>query len=585
MSPARDALSSPAVRSWRSLLLAITLLAAVASFATTAVAATQTVFEDGFESGSLGAWTSSRGVVVQTSVVASGTYAARAATRSVPGFAVHDLPTASADVTLGSSIDRLSNGTTVSLLRLRTANGAGIVSLKVNKAGNLVRRNEVTGTTVRSSVGLPKNAWHSLSLRAIVNGASSTVEIGFDGGLVSSLSGTTSLGTAPVGSVQIGNNSKATMDVAFDDVQASVPQLSDDQEPPTAPTGLAADAFARSVDLTWAAATDNIGVASYTVFRNNAPVATVDGATLAFTDRTVRPASSYLYEVAAGDDGGNTSDRSEAVAVDTPAADPLVTAAGDICPSTPAACAPTASLVEEINPDHALTLGDNQYPDGSLAQYLASYDTTWGVFKTRTKPAPGNHEWRTSNAQGYRNYFGSAFQTNGGLWYSYNLGAWHLVSLDSDCSKIGGCDVGAPEYAWLQQDLAVDTHTCTLAYWHHPLFTSGTNNTGTAAVKPLWDLLLSDDAEMILNGHVHNYERFAPQTSDGVASATGIREFIVGTGGNPNMDGFGTPRANSEWRITGSPGVLELTLSASSYAWAFVDTGGAILDQGTELCH
>jgi chitodextrinase len=585
MSPARDALRSPAVRSWPSLLLAITLLAGVALFATTAVAATQTVFEDGFESGSLSAWTSSRGVVVQTDLVASGTYAARAATRSVPGFAVKNLPAASADVTLGSSIDRLSNGATVSLLRLRTANGAGIVSLKLNKAGNLVRRNEVTGTTLRSSVGLPKNAWHSLSLRAIVNGASSTVEVGFDGGLVSSLSGTTSLGTSPVGSVQIGNSSKATMDVAFDDAQASVPQLSDDQEPPTPPTGLAADPLARSVDLTWAAATDNIGVTSYTVFRNDAPIATVDGATLAFTDHTVRPASSYLYEVAAGDDGGNTSPRSEALGVDTPVADPLITAAGDICPSTPTACAPTATLVETINPDDVLLLGDNQYPDGSLAQYLASYDRTWGGLKGRTMPAPGNHEWQTTNAQGYRSYFGSAFQTNGGLWYSYDLGAWHLVSLDSDCAKIGGCDVGAPEYTWLEQDLGADTRACTLAYWHHPLFTSGASNVGTGAVKPLWDLLLSDDAEMILNGHVHNYERFAPQTSDGVASDTGIREFIVGTGGNPNMDGFGTLRPNSESQITGSPGVLELTLSASSYAWAFVDTSGAILDQGTEDCH
>jgi chitodextrinase len=567
------------------LLSAITLLTAVTLFATTAVAATQTVFVDGFESGSLSAWTSSRGVVVQTTLVASGTYAARATTRSVPGFAVKTLPAASPDVTLGSRIERVSNGDTVSLLRLLTANGARIVSLKLNKAGNLVRRNDVTGTTIRSSVGLPKDAWHSLSLRAIINGASSTVEVGFDGGLVSALSGTTSLGTSPVGSVQIGNNSKATMDVAFDDVQASVPQLSDDQEPPSPPTGLAADPFARSVDLTWAAATDNVGVSSYTVFRDDAPIATVDGAALAFTDRTVRPAASYVYEVAARDAGGNTSPRSDAVTVTTLDADPLIAAAGDICPSTPAACAPTASLIAAINPDDVLTLGDEQYPDGSLTQFLASYDTTWGVFKSRTMPAPGNHEWRTANAQGYRNYFGSTFQTNGGLWYSYDRGSWHVVSLDSDCSKIGGCDVGAPEYTWLQHDLSVDTRTCTLAYWHHPLFTSGTNNVGTAAVKPLWDLLSVDGAEIILNGHVHNYENFAPQTSDGAASASGIREFIVGTGGNPNMDGFGAPRANSEVRITGSPGVLELTLSASSYAWEFVDTTGAILDQGTEACH
>jgi hypothetical protein len=200
-------------------------------------------------------------------------------------------------------------------------------------------------------------------------------------------------------------------------------------------------------------------------------------------------------------------------------------------------------------------------------------------------PAPGNHEWQTTNASGYRNYFGSAFQTNGGLWYSYDVGTWHLISLDSDCSKIGGCDVGSAENAWLQQDLMNDAHTCTLAYWHHPLFNSGSNNTGTVAVKPLWDVLERYGAEIVLNGHVHNYQRFAPQTSDGIASASGIREFIVGTGGNPNMDGLGTPLPTSEFQLTGSRGVLELTLSDGGYAWQFVDISGGVPDEGTGTCH
>jgi hypothetical protein len=260
-----------------------------------------------------------------------------------------------------------------------------------------------------------------------------------------------------------------------------------------------------------------------------------------------------------------------------------VTAAGDICGTTAGNCKGTANLVLAVDPDVALTLGDNQYPKGTLAQYLASYDLAWGKFKDRTKPAPGNHEWYTANAQGYRDYFGPGVQTGGGLWYSFDVGDWHLVSLDSDCTLNGGCDVGSPEYTWLEQDLTNDLHSCTLAYWHHPRFSSGGDHGGTTMVSPLWDLLAQHDAELILNGHNHDYERFAPQTSAGLADPNGIREFVVGTGGAA-ADTFKTDQPNTEFRLAGTKGVLELTLASGAYSWRFLAVGGAVPDAGSDTC-
>jgi acid phosphatase type 7 len=158
-----------------------------------------------------------------------------------------------------------------------------------------------------------------------------------------------------------------------------------------------------------------------------------------------------------------------------------------------------------------------------------------------------------------------------------------VVSLDSDCTFVGGCSIGSPEYAWLQQDLANDQHACTLAYWHHPLFSSGAEHGGTTTVSPFWDLLIADSAEVVLNGHSHDYERFSPQTTDGAMSSLGIREFVVGTGGAAGT--FGAIQPNSEVRISGEKGVLELTLAGDGYSWRFVAVSGTVLDQGTDSCH
>jgi hypothetical protein len=454
-------------------------------------AATQTVFSDGFESGNLAAWTTSAGFNVQSSLVRTGTWAGRATTSGSAGYASATLGVARTDVTMSANVNVVSTSTAVTLLRLRTGTGSGIVSLKVNAADKLLLRNEVASVNVASTTAMPAG-WHLVTLHVIVAGAGSTVEVRLDGALVQDLSSTTmSLGTNPVGRVQVGTNGSSTGDVAFDDVLA----------------------------------------------------------TTEVQDRT----------------------------------DPVITAAGDICLAKPGSCKGTANLVLSLNPDAALTLGDNQYPKGTLSQYLASYETTWGRFKTITMPAPGNHEWYTPNAQGYRNYFADTVDTTGGLWYSYNLGSWHLVSLDSECAETATCGAGS-QYDWLQDDLQSDSQPCTLAYWHHPRFSSGADHGNDPDVSPLWDLLIADSAELVLNGHDHDYELFAPQTSAGSADASGLREFVVGTGGT-KTEAFAAPQPNSLVRITGSKGVLELTLMANSYSWRFIAVGGAVLDSGTDTCH
>jgi Calcineurin-like phosphoesterase len=328
-----------------------------------------------------------------------------------------------------------------------------------------------------------------------------------------------------------------------------------------------------------------VGVAGYSIYRDGAQLATADGSATSFLDASVAPATTYTYAMEAFDAAGNRSGLSLPVSATTPAAggDPVITAAGDICGN----CEPTAQIVESIDPTYALTLGDNQYPDGALGEYLSDFDLSWGRFLDKTYPAPGNHEWHTPGAQGYRDYFGVRADPDGdgNTWYSFDVGAWHVVSLDSDCAEVGGCGPGSPQYDWLEADLAADAHRCTLAYWHHPRFSSGTTHGGSVAVGPFWELLDAAGAEVVLSGHEHNYERFAPQSPTGVADAGGIVEFVVGTGGNCCYP-FGSPEANSLFRETGTIGVLELTLHPDSYEFRFVVApDGASIDSGGASCH
>ena len=231
-----------------------------------------------------------------------------------------------------------------------------------------------------------------------------------------------------------------------------------------------------------------------------------------------------------------------------------------------------------------LGLGDLQYESGTLSAFNASYDPTWGRVRTITHPAPGNHEYNTAGATGYYAYFGAAAGDPAKGYYSYELGAWHVIVLNSNCTAVS-CAAGSAQEQWLRLDLAAHPVACTLAYWHHARFSSGShgNDASTAA---FWQALYDANADLILVGHEHDYERFAAQDPSGVADgARGIRQFIVGTGGK-NGTAFGTVRANSEVRQTGTFGVLRLTLSSAGYAWAFVpEAGKTFSDTGTGTCH
>ena len=214
--------------------------------------------------------------------------------------------------------------------------------------------------------------------------------------------------------------------------------------------------------------------------------------------------------------------------------------------------------------------------------------------KAITRPAPGNHEYQTGggtncdtsgNAAGYYGYFGPAAGDPAKGYYSYDLGDWHLVALNSECGKAQGCGAGSPQEQWLRADLAAHEHACTLAYWHRPLFSSGEHR-GFADVRPLWQALYDAGADVVLSGHDHDYERFAPQTAAGAADAArGIRLFVVGTGGR-HLRAFGATAANSQVRDSTSFGVLRLTLRPTSYDWQFVPAAGsAFTDSGSTACH
>jgi 3',5'-cyclic AMP phosphodiesterase CpdA len=228
-----------------------------------------------------------------------------------------------------------------------------------------------------------------------------------------------------------------------------------------------------------------------------------------------------------------------------------------------------------------MPLGDDQYPSGALADFNAYYDPTWGRVKAKTYPTPGNHEYQTSGAAGYFDYFGDRAGPSGRGYYSFNVGSWHLISLNSEIATAAG----SAQETWLKADLAANSQRCTLAYWHKPLFSSGPHGNNTS-VKPLWDVLYAADTEVVLAGHDHDYERFAPQTSSGSADATrGIREFVVGTGGKEHYS-ISSTKPNSQVHNTDTFGVLKLTLHPDSYDWKFLpEAGKAFTDSGTGPCH
>ena len=267
--------------------------------------------------------------------------------------------------------------------------------------------------------------------------------------------------------------------------------------------------------------------------------------------------------------------------------DPVLVGAGDIASCNSNGDEATAALLEGI-PGTVYTTGDNVYDSGTASEFSDCYGSSWGQqdILARTKPSAGNHEYETPGAAGYFGYFGAAAGDPQKGYYSYDLGEWHVIALNSMCEEVGGCGADSPMVGWLEQDLAANPGACTLAYFHHPLFSSGSENGSDPRMKPSWDALYAAGAEVILNGHDHDYERFAPQTPDGTADpAQGIREFVVGTGGKSKRP-FGVVLPNSEVRNANTYGVLKLTLHPGSYDWLFVpEAGKTFTDSGTDECH
>jgi hypothetical protein len=269
------------------------------------------------------------------------------------------------------------------------------------------------------------------------------------------------------------------------------------------------------------------------------------------------------------------------------ASDPVLVGAGDIASCDDLAGAEaTAKLIDKI-PGTVFAVGDLAYPDGSAEDLAKCYGPTWGRFKDRTRPTPGNHEYHSGGVSAYANYFGTAAGDHKNAYYSYDLGAWHVIALNSECAEVGGCDASSPQGQWLKQDLAQHSTVCSLAYFHKPLFSSGAKHGNGPDMKPLWQTLYAAGVDVVINGHDHDYERFAPQDPDGHADIRrGIREFVVGTGGKNSHRTFADPKANSEVRQADTFGVLKLTLHASSYDWEFVpEAGKSFKDSGTGPCH
>ena len=264
------------------------------------------------------------------------------------------------------------------------------------------------------------------------------------------------------------------------------------------------------------------------------------------------------------------------------AADPVLVGAGDISDCGSAKDEETATLLDAV-PGTVVTLGDNAYSSGSAAQYRDCYDPTWGRHKSRTKPSAGNHEYETSGATGYFGYFGAKAGPAGKGWYSYDLGRWHMIVLNSNCGDVG-CGPNSAQLTWLRADLAANAADHVIAYWHHPRFSSGEHGNDDS-VQIFWDTLYAAGADIVLNGHDHDYERFAPQDPRGRAdSAHGIREFVVGTGGR-ELRARDSTAANSQV-FSETFGVLKLTLHANSYDWQFVPIAGeSFTDTGTGTPH
>lgn len=267
-----------------------------------------------------------------------------------------------------------------------------------------------------------------------------------------------------------------------------------------------------------------------------------------------------------------------------PTGDPTLLAASDVASCWSSGDEAVSRMLDSM-PGPIAVPGDTEQNSGSRDEFAGCYDPSWGRHRARTLPAVGDHEYRTPGAAGYFEYFGSAAGESGKGWYSYDIGSWHIIVLNSNCSLIGGCGAKSEEYAWLRNDLEQNGGDCIGTYWHHPLFSAGSLHGGLPRSRPFWNLLYEYGAEFVLSGNDHAYQRFAPQTPTGDRdTARGMRQFVVGTGGT-RIDPLGPPLPNTEAQSDTAFGVLQLGLHEGSYDWEFVpQPGKTFTDAGSTRC-
>ena len=380
--------------------------------------------------------------------------------------------------------------------------------------------------------------------------------------------------------------------------ELTTPPLQDTGRPTPPSDVTVATVSSTQIDIGWTASMDDSGViAFYSVYRcqgtcspGNAVATGVK--TTTFKDTIAASSTTYTYAVTAFDAAGNESLLSSAISATTQAAPVAQTytfiGAGDIASSINNAAESTAKLLDTaVAADSntiVFTAGDNVHPCGSASEYSTYYEPTWGRHKARTRPSPGNHDYETSGASGYLNYFcpnsdNCSFpKGTKRLYYSYDLGNWHLISLNSE-------QINSSQLTWLQNDLATHSDSCILAYWHKPRFTSGIAEGNKSEVQPFWDALYAMKANVVVVAHEHNYERFAKMSAGGSTDPNGIRQFVVGTGGAVNF-GFGLPEPNSEVRLTNIKGVIKFSLHNEGYDWTFVPSTNTNLgDSGSDTCN
>jgi Calcineurin-like phosphoesterase len=273
--------------------------------------------------------------------------------------------------------------------------------------------------------------------------------------------------------------------------------------------------------------------------------------------------------------GSSTSTPVPTVIPTNPGDDVVLVGAGDISECHSDNDELTAQLLDAI-PGTVFTTGDNAYDSGTTEEFNHCYDPTWGRHKARTQPVPGNHDYLTPDAAGYFQYFKDIPS-----YYVYSLGTWRIYALNSEIDV----SENSQQVIWLKADLAANPSQCVLAYWHQPRWSSGSHHGSDADYQTLWQIFYETGAELVINGHEHNYERFAEMNAEGAAVSPGLREIVAGTGGRDLYE-FGSPLPASEVRDNSTYGVLKLTLRADGYDWEFIPVAGSsFTDRGSTSCH